>query len=121
MLGDSLAPGSWPKVQSDPDSRRLAQVVLKVVETQALVWLGAVFAPLLPALGLLSNALHFYTMKLLATFLYQPPARAYTASRTSNVAYSLMLGEQLPSSDFDDPGTGILASAVLRLLSCWTL
>ena len=69
-----------------------SQVVLRVVETQALVWLGAVFAPLLPALGLLSNALHFYTMKLLATFLYQPPANPYTASRTSNVAYSLMLG-----------------------------
>ena len=63
-----------------------------MVETQALVWLGAVFAPLLPAVGLLSNALHFYTMKLLATFLYQPPANPYTASRTSNVAYSLMLG-----------------------------
>ena len=63
-----------------------------MVETQALIWLGAVFAPLLPALGLLSNALHFYTMKLLATFLYQPPAKPYTASRTSNVAYSLMLG-----------------------------
>jgi len=68
------------------------QVVLKVVETQALIWLGAVFAPLLPALGLLSNALQFYTMKLLATFLYQPPSKPYTASRTSNVAYSLMLG-----------------------------
>ena len=67
-------------------------MILRVIEGQALVWVGSVFAPLLPAVGLLSNVLHFYTQKLLATFLYQPPNNPYTASRTSNVAYSLMLG-----------------------------
>ena len=74
-----------------------------MIESQALVWLGSAFAPLLPAVGLLSNVLHFYTQKLLATFLYQPPDKPYTASRTSNVAYSLMLGTHRLDARLSNP------------------
>ena len=71
------------------------QVVLQVIETQALVWIGSVFAPLMPALGLLSNVTQFWSQKLLAMHVFTPPAKAYSASRTSNVAYGLMLGRFL--------------------------
>lgn len=67
-------------------------MVLQVIETQALVWIGSVFGPLMPVLGLLSNVLQFWAQKLLSMYVFTPPAKAYSASRTSNVAYGLMLG-----------------------------
>lgn len=66
-----------------------------MIETQALVWIGSVFGPLMPALGLLSNVLQFWTQTLLSKYVFAPPAKAYSASRTSNVAYGLMLGTPL--------------------------
>ena len=62
-----------------------------MIETQALVWVGSAFGPLMPALGLLSNVVQFWTQKLLAMHVFTPPAKAFSASRTSNVAYGLML------------------------------
>lgn len=68
------------------------QAVVQVIMTQALVWIGCVFAPLMPALGIMSNVLQFWTQSMLAMHLFTPPSKAYSASRTSNVAYGLMLG-----------------------------
>ena len=69
------------------------QVVIQTIENNALVWLGSMFAPLLPALGLMANCVTFYTMWSLAVWLYDPPTTRYSASRTSNMAYGLMLRE----------------------------
>ena len=68
-------------------------MVIQTIENNALVWLGSMFAPLLPALGLLANCVTFYTMWVLAVWLYDPPTTRYSASRTSNMAYGLMLRE----------------------------
>ena len=68
-------------------------MVIQTIENNALVWLGSMFAPLLPALGLMANCVTFYTMWFLAVWLYDPPTTRYSASRTSNMAYGLMLRE----------------------------
>lgn len=67
------------------------QVVIQVIENQALVWLGSMYAPLLPAFGLVANIIAFYFKLLLAVWLHSPPTTRYSASRTSNLAYGLML------------------------------
>ena len=67
------------------------QVVIQVIENQALIWLGAMYAPLLPAFGLIANIIAFYFKLLLAVWLHSPPTTRYSASRTSNLAYGLML------------------------------
>lgn len=72
------------------------QAVIQVIEFEALVWLGSMYAPLLPILGVAANVVTFYTKKLLALFLYAPPVTRYSASRTSNMAYGLMLGNNQP-------------------------
>lgn len=69
----------------------MLQVVIQVIENQALVWLGAMYAPLLPAFGLIANIIAFYFKLLLAVWLHSPPTTRYSASRTSNLAYGLML------------------------------
>ena len=83
FLGDSQSEGGKPCE---------LQAVLQVIMTQALVWVGSVFAPLMPAVGLLSNILQFWTQSMLAMHVFTPPSKAFSASRTSNVAYGLMLG-----------------------------
>jgi len=67
------------------------QVVIQVIENQALVWLGSMYAPLLPAFGLAANIITFYIKLFLAVWLHSPPKTRYSASRTSNLAYGLML------------------------------
>ncbi|DBA94620.1 hypothetical protein WJX77_009861 [Trebouxia sp. C0004] len=66
-------------------------VVIQVIENQALVWLGSMYAPLLPAFGLAANIITFYFKFFLAVWLHSPPKTRYSASRTSNLAYGLML------------------------------
>ena len=63
-----------------------------MVENQALVWLGTLYSPLLPVFGLLANMVQFYTKLLLALVAYEPPSERYSVSRTSVMAYTLMLG-----------------------------
>eukprot|EP00891_Asterochloris_glomerata_P000729 jgi/Astpho2/729/fgenesh1_pg.00015_%23_12_t len=75
----------WLKTYDAPS------VVIQTIENNALVWLGSMFSPLLPALGLMANCVTFYTMWFLAVWLYDPPTTRYSASRTSNMAYGLML------------------------------
>lgn len=65
---------------------------MTVVENQALVWLGAMYSPLMPIFGLVSNVIMFYTKLLLALVAYEPPHERYSVSRTSVMAYTLMLG-----------------------------
>lgn len=62
-----------------------------MIENQALVWLGAMYAPLLPVFGLIANVIAFYFKLLLAVWVHSPPITRYSASRTSNLAYGLML------------------------------
>ena len=69
-----------------------AQAIVTVVENQALVWLGTLYSPLLPVFGLLANMVQFYTKLLLALVAYEPPSERYSVSRTSVMAYTLMLG-----------------------------
>ena len=70
----------------------VAQAIVTVVENQALVWLGAMYSPLMPIFGLVSNVIMFYTKLLLALVAYEPPHERYSVSRTSVMAYTLMLG-----------------------------
>jgi TMC domain len=74
------------------------QVVLTVIENQALVWLGTALAPFLPLLGAAANALHFGVQKLLALHCFAPPKKPYSASRTSTIAHGLMLGADVTSN-----------------------
>lgn len=69
-----------------------AQAIVTVVENQALVWLGALYSPLLPLFGMVCNVVMFYTKLLLALVAYEAPHERYSVSRTSIMAYSLMLG-----------------------------
>ena len=65
--------------------------MIQVIENQALVWLGSMYAPLLPVFGLAANIFSFYFKLVLAVWLHSPPKTRYSASRTSNLAYGLML------------------------------
>lgn len=67
-----------------------------MIENQALVWLGSMYAPLLPVFGLAANIFSFYFKLLLAVWLHSPPKTRYSASRTSNLAYGLMLRTYKP-------------------------
>ena len=67
-----------------------------MIENQVLVWLGVGMSPLLPALGAAANILHFYKQKLLAMYVFVPPKKAYSASRTSTIAHGIMLGAPPP-------------------------
>ena len=67
------------------------QVVIQVVENQALIWLGSMYAPLLPLIGLAAIIIAFYFKLFLAVYLHSPPTTRHSASRTSNLAYGLML------------------------------
>ncbi|KAK9816511.1 hypothetical protein WJX72_001335 [[Myrmecia] bisecta] len=75
----------WPYEYDAPT------VCIQIIENQAIVWLGTMFAPLLPLFGLVANICTFYFKKLSALWLYSPPSKRYSASRTSIVAYALML------------------------------
>ena len=68
------------------------QCVIAVINNAALVWLGSVFSPLLPVFGAMCNVITFYTKRTLAMWLYEPPTTNFSASRTSIMGYSLMLG-----------------------------
>ena len=69
-----------------------AQVVIQIIDCSLLVWLGSMYAPLLPFFGLLANVVQFYVKKLLSLYLYTPPKERYSASRTNVIVYCLMLG-----------------------------
>lgn len=66
--------------------------MIAIIDNQALVWLGSLYAPLLPLFGAASDIATFYTKKLLSLHLYTPPNERFSASRTNVVVYSLMLG-----------------------------
>lgn len=68
-----------------------------MIENQALVWLGSMYAPLLPVFGLAANIVTFYFKFFLAVWLHSPPKTRYSASRTSNLAYGLMLCAHTPA------------------------
>ena len=70
----------------------MSQTIIQVIEVQALVWLGSMFAPLLPAVGCLGLLLIFQTKYFLAIFLLSPPRVRFSAQRTSTLAYFLLLG-----------------------------
>lgn len=79
----------------------------QAIETQAVVWLGCLSAPLLPLVGLLNITVSFEVIsrtslcmqlhiaaqvkRLLAWALYAPPDAPCSASRTSTASYGLML------------------------------
>ncbi|EIE24638.1 hypothetical protein COCSUDRAFT_46890 [Coccomyxa subellipsoidea C-169] len=67
-------------------------VVIQIIDTEVLVWLGSMYAPLLPFFGLVSNIVLFNTKKFLSLYLYTPPKERYSASRTNVLVYTLMLG-----------------------------
>ena len=67
-------------------------MVIQIIDNEVLVWLGSMYAPLLPVFGLASNFVSFYTKKLLALYLYTPPKERYSSSRTNVLVYTLMLG-----------------------------
>ncbi|CAL8467662.1 g7200 [Coccomyxa elongata] len=73
-------------VTFDPPS-----VVIAIIDTEIFVWLGSMYAPLLPFFGLLSNVVTFNTKRFLSLYLYTPPQERYSASRTNVVVYTLML------------------------------
>ena len=70
----------------------LAQVVIQMIDCSLLVWLGSMYAPLLPFFGLFANVVQFYIKKLLSLYLYTPPKERYSASRTNVIVHCLMLG-----------------------------
>ena len=73
----------------------LVQITIQILEYSLLVWLGSLYAPLLPFFGVAANIAQFYVKKLLALYLYTPPKERYSASRTNVIVYCLMLGAPL--------------------------
>ena len=94
-------------------------MVIQVIENQALVWLGSMYAPLLPVFGLAANIISFYCKLMLAVWLHSPPKTRYSASRTSNLAYGLMLRTH-PNSDARPSACFVMILGIL-LLSRFTL
>ena len=72
----------------------LVQITIQVLDYSLLVWIGSMYAPLLPFFGVAANVAQFYVKKLLALYLYTPPKERYSASRTNVIVYCLMLGRQ---------------------------
>ncbi len=70
----------------------LVQITIQILDYSLLVWLGSMYAPLLPFFGVAANVAQFYVKKLLALYLYTPPKERYSASRTNVIVYCLMLG-----------------------------
>ena len=70
------------------------QITIQVLDYSLLVWIGSMYAPLLPFFGVAANVAQFYVKKLLALYLYTPPKERYSASRTNVIVYCLMLGRQ---------------------------
>eukprot|EP00210_Caulerpa_lentillifera_P006317 g6034.t1 len=68
-----------------------AKFFVNIVDTQALVWLGSIVAPLLPLFGVLSNVTTFYIKSWLALSVYDPPRTTCSAARNSNMQYNLTL------------------------------
>ncbi|CAL5219565.1 g1422 [Coccomyxa viridis] len=69
-----------------------ATITIQVLDYSLLVWIGSMYAPLLPFFGVAANVAQFYVKKLLALYLYTPPKERYSASRTNVIVYCLMLG-----------------------------
>ncbi|KAK9826687.1 hypothetical protein WJX74_010146 [Apatococcus lobatus] len=90
-LSDIASSAFW-KYIGQPYDFDAPQTIIQVIEVQALVWLGSMFAPLLPAVGCLALLLIFQTKYFLAIFLLSPPRVRFSAQRTSTLAYFLLLG-----------------------------
>jgi hypothetical protein len=90
-------------------------VIIQVLDNQVLIWLGSLYAPLLPLFGLAFNVLTFYTKKFLSLYLYTPPKERYSASRTNVLVYSLMLGAILQLECCPDNETSIIGRNVLSM------
>ena len=73
------------------------QVAIQILDYSLLVWLGSMYAPLLPFFGVAANIAQFYVKMLLALYLYTPPKERYSASRTNVIVYCLMLGAHVPA------------------------
>ncbi len=78
----------------------LVQIVIQILDGSLLVWLGSMYAPLLPFFGLAAQIIQFHVKKLLALYVYTPPKERYSASRTNVIVYCLMLGEPVSSKFF---------------------
>ena len=70
-------------------------MVIQILDCSLLVWLGTLYAPMLPFFGLAANIVQFYVKKLLLLYLYTPPKERHSASRTNVIIYCLMLGMSL--------------------------
>ena len=62
------------------------------------MWLGSIVAPLLPLFGIASNVANFYVKTWLALRIYEPPMTTCSASRNSNLQYTLTLATLLFSA-----------------------
>lgn len=65
-------------------------MALDVLYLEALVWIGACFAPATAPLAVLVNLLTFYCMKISLLYTCEPMEKRYSASKTSNITYGLM-------------------------------
>lgn len=62
----------------------IPEVVIATIYRQALIWIGAVFCPVLPVIGVVSNVLLFFVIKYTSLWACTPPEHPWGASRTSN-------------------------------------
>ncbi|XP_065826226.1 transmembrane channel-like protein 7 isoform X2 [Oscarella lobularis] len=69
----------------------IAKSVLNLVYSQALIWIGAFYAPLLPLAGTLMFFVVFYVKKYSLMWNCQPSRRAYRATKTSTFFLFLLL------------------------------
>eukprot|EP00899_Mesostigma_viride_P008751 jgi/Mesvir1/17878/Mv12954-RA.1 len=69
----------------------IAGTVIDIIHDQALIWLGCIFVPLLPIIGVVANVVTFYVRKLTALKFCSPSERTYSVSRTDNLSGTLVL------------------------------
>eukprot|EP00118_Oscarella_pearsei_P018054 m.182734 g.182734 ORF g.182734 m.182734 type:complete len:866 (+) comp39295_c0_seq49:160-2757(+) len=69
----------------------ISKNVLNLVYSQALIWLGAFFAPLLPVVGTLMFFIVFYVKKCSLVWNCRPSRRAYRVTKTSTFFLFLLL------------------------------
>eukprot|EP00118_Oscarella_pearsei_P018049 m.182552 g.182552 ORF g.182552 m.182552 type:complete len:862 (+) comp39295_c0_seq18:55-2640(+) len=69
----------------------LSKNVINLVFSQALIWIGAFFGPLIPLIGSVQFLLVYYAKKGSLILNCRPPSQAYRASRTSIFFLLLLL------------------------------
>ena len=63
----------------------MADGVMSIVYRQGLVWSGMVFAPVLPTIAILSNAVFFYAFLWIVRRTCSPPKKRWNQSRTNTM------------------------------------